>query len=180
VANPAAPDPDIVKEAYRLTLPLPEGEDMSLAQVAMRLGISKTTAAEYVRRAIAHLPFVELHKRAQHQSDMSRRLLTVLYEAYELAAAHKPDPHDEDADVSTWIALQDFAAKREAQLATLLGLNSPAKLDITTNGNGRNGNGAPHDSALIAALARLDERDAADERELRAGRPGVIEGGSTT
>jgi hypothetical protein len=73
VANPAAPDPDIVKEAYRLTLPLPEGEDMSLAQVAMRLGISKTTAGEYVRRAIAHLPFVELHKRAQHQSDMSPR-----------------------------------------------------------------------------------------------------------
>jgi hypothetical protein len=162
VANPAAPDPDIVKEAYRLTLPLPEGEDMSLAQVAMRLGISKTTAGEYVRRAIAHLPFVELHKRAQHQSDMSRRLLTVLYEAYELAAAHKPDPHDEDADVTTWIALQDF----------------PAKLDITTNGNGRNGNSAPHDAALIAALAKLDERDALDEQELRAGRPGVIEGGT--
>jgi hypothetical protein len=31
---------------------------------------------------------------------------------------------------------------------------------------------------LIAALAKLDERDALDEQELRAGRPGVIEGGT--
>ena len=179
MANPSAPDPDVVAEAYRLTLEPPLGEDMSLAQVALRLGISKATAGRYVQQAIAHRPFVELHKRAQAQGDMTKRLLIVLYEAYELASARKPDPEDADAKVDEWLAIQEFAAKREAQLATLLGLNSPAKLDITTNG-GRNGSDTPKDGALIAALAKLEARNEADDRELRAGRPGVIEGGSTT
>ena len=177
MAAPTAPDPDVVAEAHRLTLPPPDGESLSLAQVALRLGISKSTASNYVQRAIAHMPFVELHRRAQAQSDMTKRLLAVLYEAYEMASARKPDPEDPDAKLDEWLAIQEFAAKREAQLATLLGLNSPAKLDITTNG-GRNGNDAAKDGALIAALARMSESNALDERELRAGRPGVIEGGT--
>lgn len=167
----------MVAEAYRLTLPPPEGEELSLSRVATRLGISKATAGRYVQTAHAHRPFVELHRRAEQQSSMTKRLLVVLYEAYELAAERKPDPKERDQDTAEWLAIQDFAAKREAQLATLLGLNSPAKLDITTNG-GRNGNDAPKDGALIAALAKLDERDTLDDRELRAGRPGVIEGGT--
>ena len=175
MAAPTAPDPDVVAEAYRLTQPEPVGEDLSFAQVALRLGVSKATVGRYVQLAIAHRPFVELHRRAQAQGDMTKRLLAVLYEAYEMAAARKPDPQDPDASLDEWLAIQEFAAKREAQLAGLLGLNSPAKLDITTNG-GRNGNDAPKDVSLIAALARISETNALDERELRAGRPGVIEG----
>jgi transcriptional regulator with XRE-family HTH domain len=177
VAAPTAPDPDLVATAYELTLEPPAGEGLSLAQVAVRLGISKATAWNYVQRAIAHRPFVELHKRAVAQSDMSKRLLAMLYAAYALAEARYPDPDDEDADEARWLAIMDFAAKREAQLAELLGLKSPAKLDITTNG-GRNGDGAPRDTKLIEALARIEERDTLDDREIRAGRPGVIEGGT--
>ena len=179
MANPSAPDPDVVAEAYRLTLEPPRGEGLSYAQVALRLGISKPTVGRYVQLAIAHVPHIELHRRAEEQGDMTRRLRAMLYATYALAEKRYPDPDDEDADDGPWLALMDFAAKREAQLATLLGLNSPAKLDITTNGRGGNGD-APVDGALIAALAKLEARNEADDRELRAGRPGVIEGGSTT
>lgn len=176
MANPTPPDPDVVAEAYRLTQPAPLGEDMSLAQVALRLGVSKTTAGEYVRRAITHLPLVDLVKRAKQQGDMAHRLATVVVEAYELAAERKPRKREEPVD--EWVMLQDFATKKEAQLAVLLGLNAPKALDISTNGNG-NGRVELKDRSLIEALAKLDERDAADDRALRAGGPGVIEGGST-
>ena len=109
---------------------------------------------------------------------MTKRLLSMLYSAYELAESRKPDLDDLDADETRWLAIMDFAAKREAQLATLLGLNSPAKLDITTNG-GRNGSDAPRDGRLIEALARMEATNKLDDQEIRAGRPGVIEGGTT-
>lgn len=179
MANPSAPDPDIVAEAYRLSLPETRGgEALSTRQIAARLGVSQSAVLRYIARAVQHLPYAELFTRAEQQGDMVTRLTTVLFEAYELAAERRPSAPDDDPAV--WLALQDFAAKREAQLAVLLGLNSPSKLAIT-NGSG-NGNGKDYsgdfDQGLARALAHMDEVNARDEAAIRAGRPGVIEGGT--
>lgn len=175
MANPSAPDPDIVKEAYRLTLPEPRGEELSVRQVAARLGISKSTAGDYIRRAVEHLPYAELFSRAEQQGDMATRLTTVLFEVYEEAGNRRPKL---DEDPSVWLALLDFAAKREAQLAVLLGLNAERRLTITNgSGNGKDYSG-DFDQGLARALAHMDEVNARDEAAIRAGRPGVIEGGT--
>lgn len=174
MANPSAPDPDVIKEAYRLTQSPPIGEGMSLAQVALRLGISKATAGRYVQLAIAHMPYVDLYNRAKQQGDMAQRLTTMLFEAHEFAGERRPATADEPID--DWLQLKKYAATLEAQLEHLLGLTTKQPLDVRiTRGNG---NDTDIDHSLIAALARLDERDAEDERALRAGQPGVIEGGS--
>lgn len=176
MAGPTPPDPDLIAEAYRLTLPPPAGENLSLAQVGVRLGVSKATAGNYVQKAIVHMPLVEMLRRSRMQGDMTTRLCTMLYEVYDEAAVRRPKERDEPTD--EWLALLDFAAKREAQLAVLLGLNAPKALTITNDGNGK-GSTELRDTRLIEALERLDERDAADDRALRAGESGVIEGGST-
>lgn len=175
MANPSAPDPDVVKEAYRLTQSPPIGEDMSLAQVALRLGISKATAGRYVQLAIAHMPYVDLYNRAKQQGDMAQRLTTMLFEAHELASERRPATAEEPID--DWLQLKKYAATLEAQLEHLLGLTTKQPLDVRiTRGDGRNDVGEGFDHSLIAALAKLEARDALDDRELRAGRPGVIEG----
>lgn len=177
MAAPTAPDPDVVAEAYRLTQPPPRGEDMSLAQVALRLGVSKATAGRYVQQAIAHMPYVDLHNRAKQQGDMAQRLSTMLFEAHELAHERRPATAEEPID--DWLALKKYAKELEAQLEHLLGLTTKQPLDVRISRNGGgNGDGESFDHSLIAALARLDARDALDDRELRAGRPGVIEGGT--
>lgn len=174
MANPSPPDPDVVAEAYRLTQPEPEGEGMTLAQVALRLGISKATAGNYVQKAIAHMPMVAIQRRARQQGDMAQRMVAVLYEAYEMAAQRRPS--DPDDDPTAWLTLLDFAAKREAQLATLLGLNAATKLIVSHDGNGATGE--YRDKSTIEALMRMQDRNRRDDQAIRAGRPGVIEGGN--
>lgn len=160
------PSPETVAEAMRLA-----SEGLGVRAIGERLGISKTTAADYVKRGRDAAAWIEVYDRGEQQKDQATRLISMLSRLYSKARQFEPDG-DPDR-VPMWLTIAEQARKFEAQYATLLGLNAPSRVAVGED----KPDGAAPDAGLLRAVRAMRDRDALDTRELNAGRPGVIEGG---
>jgi transcriptional regulator with XRE-family HTH domain len=163
------PDPTPVPPE-QLAEVLRKHRDEHIAQrtLAKEYGVSQPTIARWVKAARENELWIDAIDRAEERSfhgDTYRELWSKVS-----AWLDKVDGPDDGLPVV------DRILKISKSARELYGLDAPTRLaiesDVTMHG-GRPA--APPDASLIRALEAIERRDAEDERELRAGRPGVIE-----
>jgi hypothetical protein len=162
MANPNGPDDEVIAEAWRLSAK----ERRSTREISRLLGVSPSTAHEYVKRGRTAEAMIDLLDAAEQRSDATARLGE--YARRALAWLEQCEKPAEAA------AMFGVLVAIEKRLATMLGFDRPTRIAI---GEDAKGDGAAPDAGLLRAVRAMRDRDALDTRELNAGRPGVIEGG---
>lgn len=163
MAPPTAPDDEVIARAWRLKTK----EGRSIREIAATIGVSPTTAHDYVKRGRVAEMWIELLDRAEQRADATARLGEYLRKAMEWLAQAE--------SAAEAAAMLNVLLGIEKRLAQMLGLDAPTRLAV---GNDE-GPAATPDAGLMRAVRAYRDRDEMDTRELNAGRPGVIEGGGT-
>lgn len=163
MADHPPPDPARTIEAYRLYVE----ERLSVRQVAARLDVARSTAHEWIGRGRKEEGLlVTLLSQAEE-----REWAHDVYRTLEALAAERLEKAEDEQAAVWWF---DRVVKVLKERRDLAGLDAPKQLAVR----------ATHDRPLRApdagvteAARRAAARNARDEQELRAGRPGVIESG---
>lgn len=163
MADPTPPSDDVIAEAWRLSAK----ERRSTREIAGILGVSQSTAHEYVKRGRVAEAWIDLLIAAEQRSDAAARLGEYGRRAMEWLELCD-GPKDAAAMFGVLLAI-------EKRLATMLGFDRPTRIAIGEDVP----DAASPDAGLLRAVRAMRDRDAVDTRELNAGRPGVIEGGGS-
>lgn len=137
----------------------------SVRKVAQALGVSSGTAHNWLATAREALPWVEAMNRAEMRNGMVGRLMTYLGWLMDQQRTGR-DP----------VEVITAALKVEKQLADLLGLNAPSRVQLE---DGR----APEPTVrpdVLAAIAEVDRRAAAERRAAGAGPPALPAAGGAS
>lgn len=163
MADHPPPDPERTVEAYRLYVE----ERLSVRQVAERMGLTRTTAHRWIHAGREKEGLlVTLLNQAEE-----REWAHDVYRTLEQLAAERLEKAEDEQAAVWWF---DRVVKVLKERRELAGLDAPRQLAVraTVDRPER----AP-DRGVTEAARRAVERNALDEQELRAGRPGVIESG---
>jgi hypothetical protein len=167
MADPTGPDEATVVRAVQM-----KRDGRTEREIADEFGVSASTAHSYVVKGHAHVRALGLANLAGEQADAAEQYQELIGRSL---ARLRNEHEDTDRTDAEFAAVAGVAGRLIAQRSRLLGSEAAQKLDIVNRDGGKVRDNDVVDRGLIAALERLEARDVADDREIRAGRPGVIE-----